>query len=98
MRFEWDAEKNRRNHAKHKVGFETARLVFDDPWALSLPERMVEAEERWHTIGVVGEVVVLLVAHTYREEQAEAVIRIISARKAIPRERRAFEEGRKAQD
>ena len=41
MRFEWDAEKNRRNHAKHKVSFEAARLVFDDPWALSFRESVV---------------------------------------------------------
>jgi uncharacterized DUF497 family protein len=31
MRFEWDEDKNRRGLAKHKVSFETARLVFDDP-------------------------------------------------------------------
>ncbi len=90
MRFEWDAEKNRRNRAKHKFRFEIAREVFEDPWARSLPERMVEAEERWHTIGVVGGVVVLLVAHTYREEQGEAVIRIISARKAAKPEARQY--------
>ena len=31
MRFEWDEDKNRRNLAKHKVSFDTASLVFDDP-------------------------------------------------------------------
>ena len=31
MQFEWGDEKDRRNLAKHKVSFETARLVFDDP-------------------------------------------------------------------
>lgn len=50
MRLEWDAKKNRSNRAKHNVSFETAQLVFDDPWALSLPERVVEGENRWHTI------------------------------------------------
>jgi uncharacterized DUF497 family protein len=34
MRFEWDDDKNRRNLAKHKFSFETARLVFDDPQVL----------------------------------------------------------------
>jgi len=40
----------------------------------------------------VGGVVVLLVAHTYGEEKGEEVIRIISARKATPRERMFYEE------
>jgi uncharacterized DUF497 family protein len=29
MRFAWDEVKNRRNLGKHKISFETARLVFD---------------------------------------------------------------------
>jgi uncharacterized protein len=36
MRFEWDEEKSRTNLAKHKVSFETAISVFDDPLALSI--------------------------------------------------------------
>jgi uncharacterized DUF497 family protein len=36
---------------------------------------------------------VVLVAHTYWEEDGEDVIRIISARKATTPERRAYEEG-----
>ena len=45
MRFEWDEEKNRGNVAKHKVSFETAHSVFDDPLALSIRDRVVEGEE-----------------------------------------------------
>jgi uncharacterized DUF497 family protein len=93
MRFEWDEAKNRHNIAKHKVSFETARLVFEDPQALSVPERIVGSEERWQTLGTIGGAVVLLVAHTYREEGGEEAIRIISARKATPRERKAYEKG-----
>jgi len=40
MRFEWDEGKNRRNLAKHKVSFETASLVFEDPRALSIQDRV----------------------------------------------------------
>ena len=54
MRFEWDEEKDRGNLAKHKLSFETARLVFDDPLAVSVPDRVVEGEERWRTLGRVG--------------------------------------------
>ena len=90
MQFAWDEAKNRCNTLKHKVSFETARLVFDDPNALSMKERVVEDEERWQTLGRAGGVV-LLVAHTYQEKAENELIRIISARKAKPRERRIYE-------
>ena len=93
MLLEWDPVKDRQNLAKHGLSFDTARLVFDDPHALSVQDRMVEGEERWQTLGMLGGIVVVLVAHTYREERGVEVIRIISARKATPRERRAYEEG-----
>jgi len=89
MRFEWDEDKNRRNLAKHKVSFETASLVFEDPRALSTQDRVVEGEERWQTLGMVSGIV-LLVAYTYRDEVSGEVIRLISARKAIAHERRAY--------
>jgi uncharacterized DUF497 family protein len=94
MRFEWDDDKNRRNLAKHKFSFETARLVFDDPQVRSIQDRVVEGEERWQTIGMVSGTV-LLVAHTYRGEAGDEVIRLISARKAVAHERRAYEKSRK---
>lgn len=93
MRYVWDENKSRRNLAKHKVSFETASLVFDDPNALNLHDRTVNGEERWLTLGLAGGIVILLVAHTDYEEDDEEVIRIISARRATPRERRMYEEG-----
>ena len=54
MRFEWDGEKNRRNLAKHKISFETVRLVFDGPGALSVQDRVVNGEERWQSMGIVS--------------------------------------------
>ncbi len=93
MRLEWDAKKNRRNRAKHRVSFETAALVLDDAKAISWMDRIVEGEERWQTLGMAGEVVLLLVVHTFREEEHDERVRIISARKATPRERKIYEEG-----
>lgn len=93
MRFVWDEEKSRRNLANHKVSFEAAKLVFDDPRALSQIERVEDGEERWQTLGLAGGMVVLLVAHTYREEAGEEIIRIISARKATAYERKIYERG-----
>jgi uncharacterized DUF497 family protein len=89
MRFEWDEVKNRRNRRKHKISFEVAKLAFDDQFALSLPDRIVEGEERWQTLGMISDLVVA-VAHTHREEDEDLVIRIISARKATPTERIAY--------
>ena len=93
MRFEWDETKNRRNLKKHKISFESAKLVFDDPQALSDLERQVDGEDRWQTVGVVGGSAVVVVAYTYRKEGDDEVTRIISARKASPSERRAYGEG-----
>jgi uncharacterized DUF497 family protein len=90
MRFIWDEHKNRRNLLKHKVGFETAALVFNDPHAISVQDRLVQGEARWQTLGLIEGVVVLLVAHSTEFESDEEVIRIISARKATPREREIY--------
>jgi uncharacterized DUF497 family protein len=92
MRFEWDEVKNRANRAKHKISFETAVLVFDDPYQRSNVERVVDGEVRWQTLGMIGSGMCVLVAHTYREEAGEEVVRIISAWKATSSERRAYEE------
>ena len=91
MRFEWDEAKSRGNLAKHGISFETATLAFEDPHHLSVQDRVVEGEDRWQTFGVVGRMT-LVVAHAYWEEDDEEVIRIISARKATRRERKAYEE------
>ncbi len=90
MRFEWDEAKDRRNRFKHRVSFETAIKVFFDPFHVSRQDRFVAGEERWQTIGMVDGVLILLVAHEI-DEEGEA-IRIISARKATPRERTEYEE------
>lgn len=94
MRFEWDEGKNRYNLIKHKVSFETAIAVFDDPFALSIQDRIVDGEERWQTSGLIEGVVLLIVAHTWKDEDGDEVIRLISARKATRSERQAYEENR----
>lgn len=67
-------------------------MVFGDPNHLSVQDRFEEAEERWQTLGLAGGITILIVAHTVAEEDGEEVIRIISARKATPRERRRYNE------
>jgi uncharacterized protein len=95
MRFEWDEQKNRQNLSKHDVRFETAMLVFDDPYALTQRDFTSEDEERWITVGAIGPGSVLLVVHTFYEKQGEEIIRIISARAAESHERRAYEKAHK---
>lgn len=92
MRIEWNANKNRANQKKHGISFELAQDVFGDPLALSRPDRIEGGEERWHTLGVV-EGVILIVANTFSGRGDEEVIRIISARKATKHEQRFYEEG-----
>jgi len=94
MQILWDRNKDRSNRAKHRVSFEVASLVFEDPFHLSILERIENGEERWQTLGMVGSVVVLLVAHTLVEQAGEEVVRIISARKATRKERQWYEENR----
>lgn len=91
--FEWDQEKNRSNRAKHKVSFETAIAVFEDEYALDDLDCIVDGEERWSRMGVVDGIV-LFVVHTWRCEPEVEAIRIISARKAIPQERRVYAKNR----
>jgi hypothetical protein len=95
MRFEWDEHKNRSNRRKHGVGFETAVLVFDDPYALTQRDLSYDDGERWITLGAIGPGAILLVVHAHYEKQGEETIRIISARAAESHERRAYEEAHK---
>lgn len=96
IRFEWDEAKNLSNQRKHDgVSFEEARQVFQDPLHVSAPDRIEGGEQRWQTVGAVQAVVILVVAHTVTEQDADRgsveIIRIISARRATPRERRRYE-------
>jgi uncharacterized DUF497 family protein len=95
-RFEWDEAKNLSNQRKHDgESFEEAQQIFQDPMHVSVQDRIEAGEQRWQTVGAVQGVVILLVAHTVREEDADGgsveVIRIILARRATPRERRRYE-------
>lgn len=93
IRFEWDEPKNLSNQRKHGLSFEEAAQVFRDPMQVSFQDRIENGEERWQTLGLVRGVLLLLAAHTLREEgQASTVVRIISARRATRQERRLYED------
>lgn len=96
MQFEWDEKKSRENLLKHEVRFETAALVFEDPYALTQRDLTHDAEEdRFITLGATGPGSVLFVVHTWRRERGREKLRIISARAATLRERKLYEEAHK---
>lgn len=86
MRFEWDPDKNELNIEKHKVSFEDAAEIWDDPDLLVLHARKV-GEKRLMAIGRTY-TMLLSVVHT---ERGEDTVRIISARRATERERKSYE-------
>jgi hypothetical protein len=96
LRFEWDPQKAATNFRKHGISFEIATHVFDDPFVLSSIERVEQGEERWQAIGSVDGFLLVLVAHTVREENENGtpieIIRIISARQADKKERQRYEQ------
>jgi uncharacterized protein len=96
VRFEWDEAKNLSNQRKHGVSFEKASAVFLDPFYVSTQDRVEDGELRWQTLGRVGDVLLLTVAHTVGEERnhdtSVEVVRIISARPATRKERRRYED------
>jgi uncharacterized DUF497 family protein len=96
MPFEWDDEKNRENLAKHDIDFNTAKLVFADPFALTQRDVLHdEDEERYITLGAIGVGAIVFVVHTGFEHEGEDVVRLISARSATGREKKAYEEAHK---
>jgi uncharacterized DUF497 family protein len=89
MKFEWDANKAISNQLKHGVSFEEAATVFGDPLARTFDDVDHSLEEaRYLTFGLSLANRLLVVAHTSRGD----TIRIISARRMTPRERRDHEQ------
>jgi uncharacterized DUF497 family protein len=88
MKFEWDQQKNKANIAKHELDFADASRVFRLPLRISLDERQDYGEDRWIGLGMLdGRVVVVVFT-----EPDEETIRIISLRKALPYERKRYEQ------
>lgn len=92
MKFEWDEDKNLKNHSKHGIWFEEAQTV----WADDLSEEFFDEdhsdeEDRFIRVGHSTRSKLLLVVFCERDEGN--IIRIISARAATTKERKDYEEG-----
>ena len=93
--FEWDSRKAKGNFRKHRISFERAAAIFRDPNILSIPdEEHSETEERWLTMGLDENGILLVIFHKFENLSAAVCrIRIISARKATKTEETQYEEG-----
>lgn len=88
--FEWDPRKAGVNRRKHGIDFADATAVFEDERALTVPDEITAVDEtRMLTLGRDAMARLLVVAYTWRGER----IRLISARRATPNERRHYREG-----
>jgi uncharacterized DUF497 family protein len=93
LRFEWDARKSASNARKHGVTFQEAQSAFADPDGKIIddPDHS-DTEDRYVLLGLSYSLRLLVVVHALREEAD--VIRIISARKATPRETTLYRRSR----
>jgi uncharacterized DUF497 family protein len=88
-RYIWNRFKNDSNKRKHKIGFETAVEVFNDPMAITVfdEENSTDTEDRFKIIGYIPiRPSFVTVSFTPRLE----LTRIFSARKAGEEEKEAY--------
>jgi uncharacterized DUF497 family protein len=89
LRFEWDKRKDQANQRKHGVAFEEAQTIFFDDEAIEFSDPDYAGEEdRFLLLGRSVKLRVILVCHCYRHR--DAIIRIISARKATRKEQKVY--------
>jgi len=89
LEFEWHAKKAEANERKHGVSFEEASSAFEDPRSVTIPDPDHSREEdRFVLMGRSAGGRIVVVVHTLRGE----TVRLISARRATPSERRTYEE------
>ena len=88
MEFEWDEVKRMDNLRKHGLDFLDAPTLFDGPMLVNLDNRENYGETRWIGIGILYSIYAVVV---FTEKSDGDVVRIISLRKALNHERKAYE-------
>jgi len=89
LTFEWDEEKADENVRKHRVSFDEAKTVFNDPFSVTIDDPDHSSDEhRYIDIGLSSKERLIVVSYCERGE----IIRIISSRKAKKKEQRSYEE------
>ncbi len=85
----FDPRKNAVNITKHGVALSEGDGVLLDPRAITVEDDSSEGEKRQVTIGMNSFGALMVVVWTERGDD----VRLISVRKAEPKERRSYEEG-----
>ena len=88
--FEWDDNKNASNKIKHKLSFDVALTIFSDQNHLTKKDFIKDGEQRWKTIGIAENTLILFIGHLVYDDEGTEVIRIITARKATAHERKEY--------
>ncbi len=88
MIFEWDENKNKLNIEKHKLSFDEAKEVFKNPVVGFVDDRFNYGETREVAYGKLTDRSIGVVVYTIRDDK----YRVISIRKAKPKERRLYYE------
>jgi uncharacterized DUF497 family protein len=92
VKFQWNPRKAAANLVKHDVSFDEGSTVFGDPLAATIEDPEHSADEaRYVTIGHSARGRLIVVVHADREED----IRIISARRATPGEKKNYAEAQR---
>ena len=89
MAISFDPKKDAANLRKHGISLAEGDGVLNDPLALTIEDLSSQGEQRFVSIGMNVFGKLRVVVYTLRNEDA----RLISARKAEPKEVRAYEKG-----
>jgi uncharacterized DUF497 family protein len=90
--FVWDARKATSNLKKHGVSSEEAATVFSDSQALEWEDfEHSHLESRFKRLGLSTRGRILILVYSYRRlKHGQETFRIITARRASPKERGAY--------
>jgi len=85
----FDPKKNAINLRKHGVSLTEGDGVLNDPLALTIEDDSAQDEQRFVSIGMNTFGRLMVVVYAYEGDD----IRLISVRRAEPKERRSYEKG-----
>lgn len=95
MVFEYDPKKSQANKAKHRIDFEEAQALWDDPYGVEFPSTQ-PGEKRFARVAQISksDPRIWVAIFTLREGRA----RIISVRRAHKNEEKLYEQQGKTED
>jgi hypothetical protein len=89
MEIRWDPKKAEANYRKHRIRFSDAETVLFDPMTLTIEDQIIDQEQRFLSVGSDAFGRILVIVYAYHGD----TIRLISARKVTPKERKYYEKG-----